>query len=347
LLVCKQWRSLATPFLYRYLMLGRHWTLPLLLRSLLASSRGNQENGRPLGHYTRRLDICLREDSCQVEPTRKLGEILYYLPNVAVISFCGRDYWNYNLPPSFILALHRVGSSVRILNWQSPAFSPLFGTHHPILSSTPNITSLQLHWIGFTANPLLSLPILPQLRTLSLIRLNDPCPVNPEPLLEPTVNAFPALTQIRLDPAWLIDDTHVQAVLQLCISTISSVHLSLHCTDSWSPILEKLHQLGLRMTSVTLRMNIIHDYIHSTLPPSVRTLGLSYGQTQASDHIYRYAAKQVTSLRGDGLKVIRLDGRNARDLRDKHPAVARDFAKALEAQGKRLEFGETFGLEVD
>ncbi|KAF5344286.1 hypothetical protein D9758_012361 [Tetrapyrgos nigripes] len=352
LLVCKQWRSLAIPFVYRHLLLERRQTLPLLLRTLWASSRNSQENGEttPFGCYTKRLDICLREDSVDVGPTH--GEILYYLPNTEIIVFCGRDYWNYNLPPIFISSLEKAGSSVRVLNWQSPAFSPSVGAHHPILSSTPNLTSLQLHWIGFTANPLLSLPLLPHLRALSLIRLNDPCPDHPEPLLEHTINPFPALTQIRLAPAWLIKDAHVQAILQFCSSTISSVHLSSTSAISldWSPSLAVLHQSGVRMTSLTLHMYQIFktpsdDRVILHIPPSVSVLGLSFGQTQASDSVYNCVVKLVTSLKGDGLKVVRLDDRNVPDLWDKHPAVARGFAKALKAQGRRLEFGEGLGLE--
>ncbi|KAF5344255.1 hypothetical protein D9758_012338 [Tetrapyrgos nigripes] len=355
LLVCKQWRSLATPFLYRQFLLEHQRTLPLLLRTLSASSRNSQENGAvtPLGFFAKRLDICLREESVDVDATRKLGEtlgeILYYLPNTKVIVFCGRDYRKVKLPPVFISALEEVGSSLEILNWQSPAFSPSSESYHAVFSNTPNLTSLQLRLDDLT-ELLSSLPVLPHLQTLSLLSPKAPWPAEPEPPLEHMpVNPFPALTQIRLNHVWVINLAQVQAILQLCGPTISSVSLSSFQTEEvdWQPIIAMLSQLGLRMSYLTLHTPYMYIYdvkAGLSLPPSVHTLGLRFQLTQASKFVYNHVLDQVTSLKGDGLKVVRLDDRNVLDFRYKHAAVAQELAKALEAQGRRLEFGEGVGI---
>ncbi|THV01382.1 hypothetical protein K435DRAFT_963512 [Dendrothele bispora CBS 962.96] len=353
LLVCKAWRDLATPFLYEHLTLEHCRNIPLLLQTLLNSRRRclNLEEEKPLGWWTKRLDVYLREDhsSNSVDVTRSIGDILYYLPNLAIVTFRSDEYWNYNLPPTFTSNLQKMGSSIRVLNWQSLGFSPKVGTHRSVLTSTPNLTSLQLHWLAFTGNPVLSLPILPHLRTLSLNRFSDPInipfPVPPE--TELTTNLFPALTQLKLAPAQLVDDRHIRSIMRLCSSTLSSISLYSDENSRLKSILNSLPRVCPNVTSLTLRTYQVMTTFDFSLPPSVRVLALSFWEVQARNWVYLSLAEGLTSLKGDNLKVIRIDDRNTTDFRDKHRSVAQTLTKALKEKGRLLEFGDSqFELDV-
>ncbi|KAK7438392.1 hypothetical protein VKT23_018006 [Stygiomarasmius scandens] len=346
LLVCKDWKDLATPFLYEHLVLENCHTLPLLFRTLSSSrhkSLSDSRVGNPVGWWTKRLDVFLRDDDVvsDVDATRKTGDILFYLPNVATITFCAGDYWNYNLPPTFISALQKIGSNIRVLNWQSLGFSPKLGTHHFTFTSTPNLTSLQLHWLAFTGNPVLSLPVLPRLQSLSLVRVNDPIIFSTsleEPML--MTNLFPSLTQIKLVPAQLVDDHHVRTILRLCSSTISSVYLSSDDSTEWGATLDSLYSIHSSMTFLTLHSCRLMTDFDFHLPPSVRVLALSSTIVQAQNWVYSSLKESLPDLKGDGLKTVVIDDKNARDFRDKHRAAAQALIKALGEKGRRLVFGE-------
>ncbi|KAI5987468.1 hypothetical protein EDD15DRAFT_2372201 [Pisolithus albus] len=120
--VCRQWWHIAIRYLYRAIYIGRARSLISLCNTLekYAAGKGTVAGAEPLGQWTQRLDVAIRDN-----PVRQDVDVQYYinlftrLPNLAIFSIRMLD-----VPPPTSLsgifnALRCSASSMRVLDWNT------------------------------------------------------------------------------------------------------------------------------------------------------------------------------------------------------------------------------------
>ncbi|EPQ50590.1 hypothetical protein GLOTRDRAFT_123482 [Gloeophyllum trabeum ATCC 11539] len=125
--VCRLWRALASRFLYEAVVIGRGHTIPSLRDTLVASKHATESMAneyRPLGWYTRRLDLSVRgQTHITTGPAHVeldyLAEIIRCLPNLAIftVNVTTKQYPD-TMPASVMQALaENCSTSLRVLHW--------------------------------------------------------------------------------------------------------------------------------------------------------------------------------------------------------------------------------------
>ena len=127
--VCKAWYSLASPFLFEYIFLGRGRVLaPLrdgMLRSEHAAELQESESPNAIGRRIQRLDVHIRDRTDNPEFILDiLADILRRLPNLRVLTFAitGHGYDDPRkpylfLPENVLQATNACRDTLRLLNW--------------------------------------------------------------------------------------------------------------------------------------------------------------------------------------------------------------------------------------
>ena len=147
--VCKSWYSLASPFLFEYIFLGRGRVLASLRDGMLRSEQAVelQELSHTIGWWTQRLDVHIRDRTDNSGSIMDiLADILERLPNLRVLTFavvghghCAFYESNY-LPENVIQATNACRDTLRLLNWYgglrpSPNTWASFLENHPRLEA--------------------------------------------------------------------------------------------------------------------------------------------------------------------------------------------------------------------
>ncbi|KAI9570770.1 hypothetical protein HD554DRAFT_2187978 [Boletus coccyginus] len=126
--VCKQWWHLAMPYLYRSVYIGRARCLPSLSSTLVRSTtgKGTLVGARPLGEYTQRLDIAIRDRAENADAEfDSLAALITCMPHLAIVSFAvTSSYAVSELPNNIMDALQYSAASLRVLDWSSTRFEP-------------------------------------------------------------------------------------------------------------------------------------------------------------------------------------------------------------------------------
>ncbi|KAF8129228.1 hypothetical protein EV363DRAFT_1338150 [Boletus edulis] len=126
--VCKQWWHLAIPYLYRSVYIGRARCLSSLSGTLVrsATGKGTLVATRPLGEYTQRLDIAIRDhaENAQAE-LDSLAALIMCMHHLAIVSFSiTSNYAPSDLPSNILDALQHSAASLRVLDWSSTRLEP-------------------------------------------------------------------------------------------------------------------------------------------------------------------------------------------------------------------------------
>ncbi|KAH7921162.1 hypothetical protein BV22DRAFT_1049843, partial [Leucogyrophana mollusca] len=127
--VCKMWYILASPYLYSTLMSSARGTHPF-------------SGERPLGSWTERLDIAMRDQS----PTHGeleldfLAEAIRCMPNLAIVSFAVRapQYDHFALPNFDFAALLASATGLRVVNHIFSFVNP-HGAYYPAVPSVQTL----------------------------------------------------------------------------------------------------------------------------------------------------------------------------------------------------------------
>ena len=138
--VCKTWYTLACPFLYEYIILGRNRVLTPLCDGL---SRAALEN-RQVGRWTERLDVRMRNATDTPDTVfATLANILTYLPNLCVLTFSivGRGFFSASLPKVVLNSVTSSGS-LKCVQWHNSFVKPLAGPWTEFLQRHPEIEVL-------------------------------------------------------------------------------------------------------------------------------------------------------------------------------------------------------------
>ncbi|EPQ50915.1 hypothetical protein GLOTRDRAFT_96822 [Gloeophyllum trabeum ATCC 11539] len=185
--VCREWRSLATPILYRVVIANHQRGLRLLHRTLVAAERPECHERAALLRACVRRFYCIfnghwmRTDNSY--PYEYLAEIVRALPNIANFTIrtrlaCVRPCWYFKdttVPWSVLSALADCGASLRVLEWDSdvtlcprpdefrkmlsqmPGLQILkFGKECPLDIATQELTPLVLPNLSFVSHKLFS-----------------------------------------------------------------------------------------------------------------------------------------------------------------------------------------------
>ena len=351
--VCKQWYILATPFgilpflidgyplmslfflraLYETIIIGRGRTLSSLCSTLADSKRKidhSSNDHHHLGWYTKRLDVAMRDQGCQGAASELdfLAEAIQCLPNLTIVMFSVRAprYIKHPLPTSIMQALaDTCGPTLRIVDFSESVLHPFRHDWRVLLAATSHLRILRGPEVTIFSEyprPLLDLPVLSELTTLTLTSSNSK-----EYLTEE--NHFPSLCELEfhyyLPPPW---DTWVGS-LGIFGHNLTAVHLNFNVSaDYLQGELDVLSQHCPNLMRLTLSLKLWEQLIDRLSIPSVSHLALRCWQYQAPSSIYSRLFANLSTMSGPTLQRVCLcDYHNVMDLRFRH---ARVLAQGLE-----------------
>ncbi|KAG2073469.1 hypothetical protein BDR04DRAFT_1095002 [Suillus decipiens] len=146
--VCKKWWHLATPFLYRSIFIGRGRCLSSLASALAFSALGKGVilGERPLGSFTERLDIVIRDKTQAHGDTdlELLAAVVRCLPNLAIVSVdVTPSLYDFLAMPNIVMdALTHIASSLKIIDWASHGLLPPLHGMHDLVTATRQLRVL-------------------------------------------------------------------------------------------------------------------------------------------------------------------------------------------------------------
>ncbi|KAF8224175.1 hypothetical protein L208DRAFT_1313086 [Tricholoma matsutake] len=311
--VCKQWYSLAIPFLYESIIIGRCRTLNTLrdaLQSLCSPENLDAGNGHPLGWWTKRLDVAMRDNGSDTESElESLSQIIQSLPNLNILVFrvTTSKYHNVLLPGSFLHHLSRsAGSNLQAIVWYTRALTPDSPQWYAFLAGMPTIRTLSCSQFFDDL-----LPALPALRTFSLHDISSfPNPSLPNPSLRHlTFGVY------KCDVNWKVFLlNHGQQLEVIQVHTIWKCWVS-HVVQAISQSCPKLQRLDIAIqTWEELNSSQI------SLPATIHTFGLYCMQPQAPRTGYKQLFSALKDMKfGPAFKVIQLlRPNNVTDLYGRH-----------------------------
>ncbi|KAF8638842.1 hypothetical protein AX17_001900 [Amanita inopinata Kibby_2008] len=341
--VCKHWKTLAAPFLYENIVIGRGKFLTSI-RSVLEQSHQEYQDSdeyHPLGFWTKRLDIALRDS---VRPPDEelviLADIIRCLPNLETVTFSisSRQYMQNEISASFILnALGSTcGRSLKFVHWFRDTIVPDVWEWRSLLKRSPNLRSYR--------TPLVAVKNCEELvgefvySSMVAVHAERSAVAEYDTAIPPQHMHFPSLRQLSfvvplfdVDPRWgdFLERhgcslVHIQ---MLIYSTGSSVQANLACIASACPAL--------------VRFDIVlshwsHMPFPITLPSTVQHLGIFCAQGQAPS--YNLFFSRLDRIEhGLDFKIVQFLGkRNALDIFKKHQHQFFRGTQRLRSHGVRF-----------
>ena len=315
--VCKQWYSLATPYLYETIIIGRCKTLKTLHYLLQPShSPENSEvgNDHPLGWWSTRLDVAMRDNDDGLTDIKleSLLQIIQSLPNLKILVFrITASNYQYNFPSSFVPHLSRLpGRNLQAIVWYTRALTPNPHQWHAFLVNMPTIRTFScIHMDQLSDDPL---PALPALRTLCL-------PHSRSSFLNSTTS-IPSLRHLifvacSVDIGWkkfLLNYGHQLEVVRVHIIWKSGVSHVLYTISQSCP---KLRRLDI---AIQTWGDLPQDGL--SLPATIRTFGLYCKHLQAPRAGYKQLFSALRNMKvGPAFKFIQfLNPSNVMDLCEHH-----------------------------
>lgn len=335
--VCKTWRALATPILYRALMVRKVCVLPSLREILQVSRRradaeeASTEGGESsclrvvLGACTRRLDIVIgtafdrhgRDEalfSLMEDVARCLSQLEIFTVNC-------QNWLNFrrglDVSSSIVAAMREVcAPSLRVLEWTNESEERVGGPWAELAVAAPNLRVFrvpvrlgnapnQAHHFHDGKPPSLEISSVCHLASCSLVDVHDADPHVPMSWGNHNM-------EIRLDISWS-HGLRPSGMLQCFGSKVSRLVVSVRSTlrSDW------LLTIGLMCPSVQ-QLVIILDTDQTLritpsstgpikLPPSVTHLGLQFRNKYPGPRDdYRILVKQFEGMRAPSLRVARL-----------------------------------------
>ncbi|KAF8154539.1 hypothetical protein B0H34DRAFT_527346 [Crassisporium funariophilum] len=163
--VSRSWYGLASRFLYEYILLGRGTVLAPLCDGITKRASGEKETYYPVGWWTKRLDVVMRDDIKDLEGLMDtLAEIISRLPNLRVLLFgiTGRGYhypqselighyspWSVfighlHLPGNVLRAANSCRDTLTYVNWSNTICTPHISDWTSFLENHPRLESINV-----------------------------------------------------------------------------------------------------------------------------------------------------------------------------------------------------------
>ena len=311
--VCKQWYSLATPYLYEAIIIGRCKTLKTLcdvLQPLRSPENADAGNDHPLGWWSTRLDVAMCDGPTNIE-LESLLQIIHSLPNLKILVFrITISNYQYDFPDSFVHHLSRSPKpSLLAIVWYTRALMPNRYQWHAFLVNMPSLRTLScVHIDRLSDDPL---PALPALRTFCL-------PYSGSVLLNSTTRIRSlTLGAYNVDADWkkfLLNYGHQLEVVRVHVIWKSGV---LHVLDTISQTCPKLRRLDIAIQSWG-ELSLAHDGL--SLPATIRSFGLYRRPSQAPRASYKQLFSALRNMKvGPEFESIQfLNPSNVMDLCEHH-----------------------------
>jgi hypothetical protein len=342
--VCKQWRTMATPFLYESIIIGRGRTLSSLCSALVDSRRKTNHSSpdhHPLGWYTKRLDVAMRDQGHHSAASELdfLAEAIRCLPNLTITMFSVRAprYVKHPMPASIMNALaDTCGPSLRVVDFSESVLHPFRHDWRTLLTAAPHLRILR----GPETTPVSldnikppdNLPFLSELTALVLASPNSK-----EYLTEE--NHFPSLREFEFHcffpPLW---DTWA-GPLGVFGHNLTMVHLNFNVAPAYlQGEMNVLSEHCPNLTRLILSLKVWEQLIDRLVLPSVPYLALRCWQYQAPSAVYRSLFSSLSTMFGPTLQTVRLcDHHNVTDLRVRHARVLAQGLEQISCCSFRLE----------
>ncbi|KAG2348299.1 hypothetical protein BDR05DRAFT_510442 [Suillus weaverae] len=334
--VCKKWWHLATPFLYRSIFIGRGRCLSSLASALAFSARGKGVvlGERPLGSFTERLDIAMR-DQCEAHgdtDLELLAEVIRCLPNLAIVSVdvTPTQYSSLAMPDIVMDALAYIAPSLKIIDWASGRLLPPLHSMHDLVTATRQLRILHCPYF------------LPGCTTVKAICTLSSCTTLGVPLndifyrMAPT--QLPALRELSYQFIFLMSELLFIPFLETHGSNLSSVHLYWPGHSNQMNVLA-MHCPHLRRLTINLDHWESFDVESFKLIP-VEFLGLRCRRNQSSTKAYKLVISALARLKDEmpALRTIRFTSLfNVNDLLKNHRKALAHALELFKGSELRLE----------
>jgi hypothetical protein len=303
--VCKTWWHLATPFLYRSIFIGRGRCLSSLASALAFSARGKGVvlGERPLGSFTERLDIAMRDQSQAHGDTdlELLAEVIRCLPNLAIVSVnvTPTQYGCLTMPDIVMDALVYVAPSLKIIDWASGRLLPPLHGLHNLVTAAQHLRILHCPYFLTGRTTAKAICTLSSCTTLAF-------PLD-RMFYHMTPNQLPALRELSYRFPFMMSEPLFMPFLERHGSNLSSVHL---CLPGYSDQINVFatHCPNLRRLTIIIDYweSFNHDAESLKLFP-VDFLGLRCCRHQSSTKSYRLVMSALERLKDEmpALRTIR------------------------------------------
>ncbi|KAF9460324.1 hypothetical protein BDZ94DRAFT_1299972 [Collybia nuda] len=349
--VCKQWRSLATPFLYKSLYIGRGRALPSLSSTLNLSKENPRRHGTnyALGFWTQRIDVVMRDhigihgqDRDVSAELYLLSEIFRCLPNLTIINFgiTATLYCEIHLPAVVLQSIADTsGSCLRAIVWHVDTPAPYKVDWRTFLLRTPNVKTVQCPTSFFVDSPAqldnsIQIPELLSLEHLSVIADDEVDPPSPEhlPFLPLHRLCIVSVTNAGILPQVALLEKYGGnlKVFQLGGQVLGELLFNLRLIANTCPNLYRL--------DISFSEDINEKIDWSALPENIQILGLQFDRGRFPKKVYETLFSSLCDITpGTKLKVIQFtDQMNVRDLYERHRRVLSGNAGRLAEKGLEL-----------
>lgn len=351
--VCKQWKSLASPYLYECLYIGRGRALSSLSSTLKLSEKNSsphQNADRALGWWTKRVDVVMRDHISVQEHERDittelllLSEIFQCLPNLTIIHFGVRAplYPASSLPAMLLDTIAATsGRCLTAVIWSTDSPIPQKVALQGFLAKTPNMKAIQCPITSFTGLPSQVGSPVSELRSLNYLSIIGVYDSPSLPLLE-YLPSLP-ISRLSMDPITSAGILPQRTLLEKYGGNIRVFQLGrqvLH-HDELPLNLRLISRTCLNLSRLDIsfcdRMADGADW--SALPETIETLGLQHDRGQLPRKEYEVLFDSLCGIKsGSKLKTVQfIDETNVRDICQRHHRVLAKNTERLANIGLEL-----------
>ncbi|KAK2464718.1 hypothetical protein APHAL10511_003294 [Amanita phalloides] len=284
--VCRAWRELVTPLLYENIVIRQGRYLPSIC-SVLEASRRHSGDNCPLGQWTKRLDIALRDSSRPAdEELALLADIVRCLSDLEIVTFSlsSVQYTLHDYSPGVILTalVTTCAHSLKYIHWFRETLVPDAQDLAALLRKAPNLRSFR--------TPLVTVKDYEQdndeFTYTSITAIHAECgipgldfPIPPQRM------KLPSLRQLSFSLPLFAPDTRWRNFLEMHGSHLQHMQVLIHSASSLQPDLIYI----VASCPSLIRLDFVFSYwshmpFPVTLPPTVQRLGIFCAQGQISSY---------------------------------------------------------------
>ncbi|KAF8178894.1 hypothetical protein BJ912DRAFT_647118 [Pholiota molesta] len=355
--VSKAWYTLASPFLYEYILLGKGKAVSSLLCGMRRAQQGaeSEDSTRPIGWWTKRLDVNLRNSTSDPRADMDaLAGVMKYLPNLRVLTFSiTGNLYKKRIPPNVLgsVSCRETLKFVHFYTYCLPSAEnwTVFLEQHPYLESA----NLNNHIFSARSHGRLSC-----LRTIHIN--HDTTYLHRIPAGDFSWHtSFPAVRAATYDLEFSMDDEQAEQFFTAFgpkLTTIQLSQLRLDPEDPWNDteieanLEETLHWMRSECHALE-HINLLFRSWHiftlfkdaDIFPSKVSTLTIRILQGQVSKEMTAQLFQRIFSSmknRNANLKTIQFSNRmNVRGLRA-HPRALTEGLRRMSDIGLVIKDNE-------
>ncbi|KAJ3830430.1 hypothetical protein F5880DRAFT_1515629 [Lentinula raphanica] len=307
-LVCKTWYRLVLPFIYEEIIIDSSVGLRRVTETIIR---------KRLGHHTARLILRFNVDQSDLGV---LYDLLEHLSSVEII-LIDRNLLSGGLSTLETLLLRRIFALPKLWLFSSPCCHNFLG-----LVSTPRCSTLRT--VSFPA-------LLPTSQEGKNAQLNQ---VLQSPSMLPNLSQLYFAYFIELE-AIKLNLPHMRRDLQ----SVTSIILGYNCAESYMEIIQLVSGYLPNLRYISIQTELTDSIMGrewaidlSPLPPSVHTLGLSFGYDDPSAETFMDFVESLEGIYGSGLEVVRFSEDSWLDI-ERYRFVKKCIQRVCQANNWKLE----------